>query len=130
MRTETVLIWSALGVLAIGLAVPMSGMLGDVWSDGTDSGVVDEALPPAWQVVELETPEPVVSTEPSVEPPAEPVATWKCGWDPTYNDDWHDDVLCTKGMESDRPALLPEQEFITKADMMVAAREYEKKLNG
>jgi hypothetical protein len=57
-------------------------------------------------------------------------ATWQCHWDPTINDDWHDDVLCVRGVESDRPILLAEQEFVTEAEMMAAAAEYQATLNG
>lgn len=56
--------------------------------------------------------------------------TWQCYWDPTINDDWHDDVLCARGLESDRPILLADQEFVTEAEMMAAAAEYQATLNG
>jgi hypothetical protein len=55
---------------------------------------------------------------------------WSCFWDPTINDDWHDDVLCARGLETLRPTLLPDQSFVTEAEMMTAAAEYEATLNG
>jgi hypothetical protein len=39
----------------------------------------------------------------SKEPVAETLVTWDCLWDPTINDDWHDDVLCVRGDEWERP---------------------------
>lgn len=67
------------------------------------------------------------STDAGVSVVGEPA--WTCGWDPTINDDWHDDVLCVRGLESQRPILLEGQEFVTEADMRAAAAEYEAKLN-
>ncbi len=39
---------------------------------------------------------------------------WTCGWDVTLNDDWHDDVLCTNGVNQERPYLLPGDSFVTE----------------
>jgi hypothetical protein len=68
-----------------------------------------------------------------VEAGADPVqpdaVAWSCFWDPTMNDDWHDDVLCARGLETVRPTLLPDQSFVTESDMMAAAAEYEATLN-
>jgi hypothetical protein len=50
-------------------------------------------------------------------------------YDPTLNRNWHDDVLCSKGNHSVRPNLLPKERFVTEAEIMRAARAYEKKLN-
>lgn len=61
---------------------------------------------------------------------APPVSeSWSCGWSPTMNEDWHDDVLCIKGVGSLRPSLLEDWEFVTQADMMNAAAEFEVFLN-
>lgn len=54
---------------------------------------------------------------------------WTCYYDPTMNRDWHDDVLCENGLEQDRPYLRPKDKFVTEAEIMRSAREYEKKLN-
>ena len=54
---------------------------------------------------------------------------WDCFWEPTINDDWHDDVLCVQGLESKRPILLKDRDFVTEDDMRAAAAEYEAKLN-
>lgn len=55
-------------------------------------------------------------------------ALWDCFYEPTINDNWHDDVLCTNGAESERPILLP-GEFVTQSDMEIAGAEYEATLN-
>lgn len=55
--------------------------------------------------------------------------TWDCVWDPTMNDNWHDDVICWRGAESVRPILLDGQ-FVTEADMIAAGEAYEAQLNG
>lgn len=54
---------------------------------------------------------------------------WSCGWDPTMNENWHDDVLCVKGSERLRPELLPDWDFVTQEDMMAEAARYEAYLN-
>ena len=53
---------------------------------------------------------------------------WSCWYDPTMNENWHDDVLCTNGPDNHRPTLLPGQ-FVSEADMSAAADEYEAYLN-
>lgn len=54
---------------------------------------------------------------------------WSCSYDPSMNDNWHDDVLCTTGPNSHRPILLPDQGFVTEAEMQAAGQEYEDYLN-
>jgi hypothetical protein len=66
----------------------------------------------------------------SNEPAGETLVTWDCFWDPTINDDWHDDVLCVRGDEWERPVLLADQPFVTEDEMIAAAAEYEAALNG
>lgn len=53
---------------------------------------------------------------------------WSCWYDPTINENWHDDVFCTNGPTNHRPTLLPGQ-FVTEADMRAAGSEYEAYLN-
>lgn len=55
---------------------------------------------------------------------------WTCTWDPTYNNDWHDDVICSNGSEQERPYLRPEDNFVTYDEIMETGRQYEDKLNG
>lgn len=54
---------------------------------------------------------------------------WICEWDPTVNNNWHDDVLCTDGVDDERPYLLPEDNFVDKGEIMRAAAEHEDQLN-
>jgi hypothetical protein len=58
------------------------------------------------------------------------IRAWSCGWSPTMNYDWHDDVLCTNGSEQDRPYLLPNDSYVTEDEIRRAADEYERHLNG
>lgn len=55
--------------------------------------------------------------------------SWDCVYDPTMNDDWHDDIICWRGVESIRPILL-EGQFVTEAGMIAAGEAYEAELNG
>ena len=55
--------------------------------------------------------------------------TWSCGYSPTYNDDWHDDVVCTNGADEQRPYLREWDDFISEDEIMESAREYEAQLN-
>lgn len=56
--------------------------------------------------------------------------TWRCSYSPTYNNDWHDDGLCTNGVETERPYLRAGDSFITEAEFMESLSEYERYLNG
>jgi hypothetical protein len=71
------------------------------------------------------TDEPLAET-----PVVDAAATWDCFWQPTINDDWHDDVLCVRGLESQRPYLLADQPVVTEAEMTDAGEAYEATLNG
>ncbi|WP_374947650.1 hypothetical protein [Agreia sp.] len=85
------------------------------------------------------------NTRPGIEPyePAEepgyvpddseipqPEIIWSCDYSPTMNEDWHDDVLCIRGGDQDRPYLREGDDFITEDEIMESAREYENALNG
>lgn len=54
---------------------------------------------------------------------------WSCSYDPTMNDDWHDDVRCTDGANSHRPILIADWGFVTEEDMRTAGHDYESYLN-
>lgn len=78
--------------------------------------------------------EPVeaVPDPPAEAPPAEysdPVEAWGCYWDPTMNDDWHDDYMCTNGASYDRPYLIPEDSYVERWEIDEAAHAYEAALN-
>lgn len=55
--------------------------------------------------------------------------SWTCDYSPTYDRDWHNDVLCTNGVESDRPYLLEGDSYITPDEIERAARQHEDALN-
>lgn len=57
-------------------------------------------------------------------------AAWNCSYSPTYNNDWHDDAVCINGSEQVRPYLRGWDSFVTEAELMESAREYEARLNG
>lgn len=107
-----------LALVAVAGWLGMSGNLGAVGQLlGFTSGEVETGA------------DPVVPGDDPVEP-GDDSGAWSCFWEPTMNDDWHDDVLCARGLETIRPTLLPDQSFVTEADMMAAAAEYEATLNG
>ncbi|MGR2752838.1 hypothetical protein [Agromyces arachidis] len=81
-----------------------------------------------------EVPAPAVEEDPV--PPAAPVEVdepaapaWVCTWAPTMNEDWHDDYLCTNGVDSDRPYLIPEDDFVERWEIDQAAAAYQAVLN-
>jgi hypothetical protein len=55
---------------------------------------------------------------------------WTCSYEPTYDYDWHDDVLCSNGTEVHRPYLREWDSYVTQDEIMESAREYVKQLNG
>ncbi len=57
-------------------------------------------------------------------------AEWKCTYSPTYNNDWHDDVICSNEVDQQRPYLRDWDGFVTQAEIMESARAYEHQLNG
>lgn len=57
------------------------------------------------------------------------VSRWVCSWDPTMNNDWHDDYSCTNGTSFDRPHLIPGDGFVTREEVDQAAAAYEAQLN-
>lgn len=76
---------------------------------------------------ELNDPVPVEDYEPS-EDEINRMMPWDCFYDPTMNENWHDDVICRRGTESFRPLLLEDQ-FVTADDMTAAGEAYEAELN-
>ena len=111
MRPWTKAIWA----IALAASVSACGGL------GADDPLEDNGPPEQIPVV-IEDPAPAVETQP------EP--RWSCSYEPTLNDDWHDDVLCTNGTASDRPYLRAEDSFVTEDEIMESAAEYESELNG
>ncbi len=66
---------------------------------------------------------------PRVEKSEKATPRWTCVYSPTLNDDWHDDVSCSNGIHQRRPYLREWDRFVTKAELMQSAREYEQQLN-
>lgn len=103
-----------LGVVC--LALWMTGFFGLFGGSTMTTGAIDDFTPPEPETV-WNNPEPPTAK------------AWSCGWSPTMNENWHDDVLCTNGVDQDRPILLPDWSYVTKDDMMAEARNYENYLN-
>ncbi|WP_339621215.1 hypothetical protein [uncultured Salinibacterium sp.] len=63
--------------------------------------------------------------------PAESEASggWLCFSDPTYDDDWHNDYVCSNGTTIERPYLIPEDPFVESWELEAAAAAYEDSLN-
>jgi hypothetical protein len=58
-----------------------------------------------------------------------PEQVWVCSWSPTFDDDWHNDVLCDNGIASERPRLREGDDFVERSEMMESAREYARQRN-
>ena len=54
---------------------------------------------------------------------------WSCTYSPTYDRDWHNDVICRNGAETQRPSLREWDSYVTQDEIMESAREYEAQLN-
>ena len=83
---------------------------------------------PVWGARATEPPTPVWGARAGRTGEAGP-HRWRCRYDPTYNDDWHDDILCTRGEERHRPYLREWDSFITYDEIIYEARLYEEYLN-
>lgn len=55
--------------------------------------------------------------------------SWSCTLSVTYNDDWHDDVVCSNGTESHRPYLREWDDYVEEWEILESASEYEAQLN-
>ena len=87
----------------------------------TSIEAVDER--PKFEPVEV-VPEPPSEF---VDPPA--ADEWRCSWDATMDDDWHNDYVCTNGVDFDRPYLIPGDSFVERWEIEEAATAYELQLN-
>lgn len=98
---------------------------------GIDDGPGDTSAGPspstafeAWQQTAGSVPSP------EAEVPMGPgTGGWECSYSPTYDYDWHNDIYCTDGVDSDRPYLLAVDSYITQSEIREAGREYEDMLN-
>ncbi len=104
-----------LGLLVTLVAASACLLAGCAATDVPDSGAPDRE------------PVAVLPAVPAADPPA--AVRWACNWDPTMNDDWHDDYLCTNGTDVDRPYLIPDDSFVERSEIDQAAAAYEAQLN-
>ena len=61
--------------------------------------------------------------------PTQVLTRWHCQYFPTIDRDWHNDVLCSNGNRERRPYLRAWDSFVTRAEIMQSAQEYEQQLN-
>lgn len=54
---------------------------------------------------------------------------WSCVFDPTYDQNWHNDAWCNNGAEGHRPTLREWDSHVTEAELMESAAEYARTLN-
>lgn len=106
----------------IALVVGAGFMLTGCGSTGSSEFIGNE--PPVREAVE---PVQEPKFEPLPEP--EPEALWICTYSPTYDDDWHNDVVCSNGVDSERPYLREWDSFVTEDEILESASEYEDQLN-
>ena len=108
--------------LAACVAVTTSGCLAGTEVSGNER--------PIMQPVEPDYEEEARAHLQEMEQYIEPWQPWTCTYSPTYDRDWHNDVICTNGVESERPYLRRGDSFVTQDEIMQSAREYEDRLNG
>jgi len=56
-------------------------------------------------------------------------SSWDCYYDPSMNNNWHDDVICRNGFDAFRPTLMAQFDFVTENDMIAAGEAFEVDLN-
>ena len=103
-------------VVAVGLSIGLTGCSSLSSGGSDDEQTVQDA---------------VVDDEPSGVAIPQPDAPlhWTCSYDPTINDDWHDDILCSNTVETNRPYLREGDDFITQDEIMESAADFEAQLN-
>ncbi len=128
--TNVAVMWRNLGLLSRASLAMMVTCLGlGVTGCGPSPEAMDLAAnePPTLEPVEID--EPSDREVPRQLDLVTAARHWVCLYDPTFNYDWHDDVLCRKGTEYIRPYLLPEDDFVTEDEILWAAQVYEDDLN-
>lgn len=117
---------SAILALAGGLGLVVAGCSPGYLSDETLDMAASERS--TREAVEDYQPSPEEVASAQIEADAAFLG-WVCSYDPTMNEDWHDDVLCTAGADSHRPYLREWDDFVTQEELMESAREYENEMN-
>jgi hypothetical protein len=107
-----------------GLAVPRYNS-----TDGYDAHPAEHAYAEAARRATRFTCKPRPRPRPAVAPTSASPG-WTCSYSPTYDRNWHNDALCTNGIDTDRPHLRPDDSYITRTEIMESAREYARQRNG
>ncbi|MCF6379178.1 hypothetical protein L2K70_16315 [Nocardioides KLBMP 9356] len=127
--------WPA--AVALALAVTLSGCtIGEPASGDTPSkaerkkdrkkkAVAKRQKAPAKATKKAPAPKP----KPAQKPKPAPRQVWVCSWSPTFDDDWHNDVLCENGIASERPRLREWDDFVERWEIMESAQEYARQRN-
>ena len=92
--------------------------------------LVDDAATPAPKKEKASAVDDLLDRADEAAAEEKPSRIWSCSYSPTYNRDWHDDVVCSNGAEEHRPYLREWDSFVTQDEIMESAREYERHLNG
>ena len=109
-------------LLRRGLAVPRYDS-----SDGYGAHPAEKAYRTAARRATTFTCEPAAAPQEASDPSI--VRRWTCFYSPTYDRDWHNDVLCSDGARQQRPYLRPWDSFVTEAEIMASAADHERRLN-
>ena len=62
-------------------------------------------------------------------PKPKPEQVWVCRWSPTFDEDWHNDVLCENGIASERPRLREWDGHVERWEIMESAKQYARERN-
>lgn len=113
--------WGVIGGMLFGVAYVLTGGF------DTSGGYVEDdySRPPLEQVA----PTPGYRQPGDWEDHHDASQPWSCFFDPTMNYDWHDDVVCTNGVDTIRPRLLTGESFVDAGEMQAAAHRFENRLN-
>ena len=86
---------------------------------------------PAKKVSAAPKPKPKAAPKPKPAPKPEPAPrqVWVCSWSPTFDDDWHNDVLCDNGIATERPYLREWDDLVERWEIMESARAYARHRN-
>ncbi|ANF31306.1 hypothetical protein A0130_06155 [Leifsonia xyli] len=104
-------------------ASPRFGGGGDIDEPNYDEQVQDDGYEP-----DFEPPTDWSQWQPD-SPVREPDGLWSCSYSPTFDRDWHNDVLCENRLQTERPYLREWDSYVTQDEIMESAREYEAQLN-
>lgn len=125
---RVMVLWQLIGAAALA-ACAMLTLSG--WSDylGTDGEISGNEAPTSADR-EVEPDYEALADEQLEQFEREAVSqSWVCSYAPSLDRDWHNDVTCTNGVDTETPYLRPQDSFITESEMLAAAKEYQDQLN-